>query len=377
MKLSKGKIKKTFNKKNISNKRIKGGKRKFKKNSNKNKKHKHISNKSMKVKRGGFNLRSPVRSPVVWTDPNMEFLNSLKEIVEGKPKSSSQEAKEYVKNKLGQTGMRAVGSLGKKNKLKGEQQAILREADVDTIEQLDKKLAEKEAKAEAAKEELAKAEEALKKAKEAAAAAESDKAAAAAVVEAEAKVAAAEAKVEETKLNNDKDYQNLVDIKLKYMKKTKEVIEISKKEKRAIPSSSPSTCSSDSNIKVVKVTNENSKIIRESGDFLTLEDKDTGLKFIVDKPTIFPKIDDELLFKLPTELEVSENQTITRLKKEIKGLLGQIDNSNKTGFSLCALLNGDFSSLAKLNPMKKGCDEDKAGGAVGATATPASPAVKV
>ena len=62
--------------------------------------------------------------------------------------------------------------------------------------------------------------------------------------------------------------------------------------------------------------------------------------------------------KLPTDL-VSENQTITRLKKEIDSLQKILNNATRRGFSLCALLNGDFSSLSKLNPMgSRNCDDD-------------------
>tara|TARA_A100001015_G_scaffold297926_1_gene380004 strand:- start:2253 stop:3293 length:1041 start_codon:yes stop_codon:yes gene_type:complete len=329
MKLSKGKINKTFNKKNISNKRIKGGKKKYKKSSNKNKKDKHISNKSIKVKKGK-NKRK--RSIQLGGDPNTDFwsnlFKTLNSIVTDKDVNESKDVKS--KDKTGISGKAKVA------KLKNERDDILKKAGVESIDGLKNNIASLERNKERLEELNTKTEQLTPEEKEE-----------------QAKLNKSE---EKDKVNLDK-YEKA---KKEYDSTTNEIVEKSGKKSFAKMPETPCSSSKSGNVRLLKVTEDNQKLIYGNNDFITVQDiNNPAFQFIVAKPTTFVKPGDKLIIKLPTELEVSENQTITRLKKEIDSLEKILNNATRRGFSLCALLNGDFSSLSKLNPMgSRNCGDD-------------------
>ena len=131
MKLSKGKINKTFNKKNISNKRIKGGKKKYKKSSNKNKKDKHISNKSIKVKKGKNKRKRSIQVGGVVTNADFwkKLFDTLNSIVTDKDVNESKDVKES-KDKTG------ISEKAKVAKLKNERDDNLKKVGVESIDDL-------------------------------------------------------------------------------------------------------------------------------------------------------------------------------------------------------------------------------------------------
>ena len=320
MKLSKGKINKTFNKKNISNKRIKGGKKKYKKSSNKNKKDKHISNKSIKVKKGK-NKRK--RSIQLGGDSNTDFWKSLFDTL------NSVVTDKESKDKTG------ISEKAKVARLKNERDDNLKKVGVESIDELKNNIASLKKKKERL--DALKTKQGLTQGEEK----EKEK---------------LEKEEEKDKVNLDK-YEKA---KKEYDSTTNEIVEKSGKKSFAKMPETPCASSKSGNVRLLKVTENNRRLIYGNNDFITLQDiNNPAFQFIVAKPTTFVKAGDKLIIKLPTDLEVSENQTITRLKKEIDSLEKILNNATRRGFSLCALLNGDFSSLSKLNPMgSRNCGDD-------------------
>jgi hypothetical protein len=332
MKLSKGKINKTFNKKNISNKRIKGGKKKYKKSSNKNKKDKHISNKSIKIKKGKNKRKRSIQVGGIPDDDNMKFwknlFNTLSSIVIDKDVNESKESKD-------KTG---ISEKAKVAKLKNERDDILKKAGVVSIDGLKNNIASLERNKERLEELNAKTEQQQLTPEE------------------QKEKEKLEKSAEDDKVKLEK-YEKA---KKEYDSTTKEIVE--KSGKKSFTKMPETQCSSSKsgNVRLLEVTKENQGLIYGNNDFITVQDiNNPAFQFIVAKPTTFVKPGDKLIIKLPTDLEVSENQTITRLKKEIDSLEKILNNATRRGFSLCALLNGDFSSLSKLNPMgSRNCDDD-------------------
>ena len=329
MKLSKGKINKTFNKKNISNKRIKGGKKKYKKSSNKNKKDKHISNKSIKVKKGKNKRKRSIQGGA-GPGPNMifwdELFNTLSSVV---PDKDAKERPDFAR----------VGNIDKKKrlaKLEDERKNVLLDIGIKNIDELESKITNLEANTKRLEELKAKSEDPLVELEE-------------------------EEEEEMIKLKAEaKELEKFKKAKKEYESKTNEIVEKSGKKSFGKMPETPCSSSKSGNVRLLKVTEDNQKLIYGNNDFITVQDiNNPAFQFIVAKPTTFVKPGDKLIIKLPTDLEVSENQTITRLKKEIDSLEKILNNATRRGFSLCALLNGDFSSLSKLNPMgSRNCGDD-------------------
>jgi hypothetical protein len=329
MKLSKGKINKTFNKKNISNKRIKGGKKKYKKSSNKNKKDKHISNKSIKVKKGKNKRKRSIQVGGVPNETNITFwtqlFNTLNSVVPDKDAKKG-------------TTFSMMGDIDKKKrlvKLEDERKNVLVDIDIESIDELENKITNLEANTKRLKE--LEAKDTL----------QGDEV---------AEKSGLEAKVTE----EAKELAKFKKAREEYKFKTNEIMEKSGKKSFSKMPETPCSSSKSGNVRLLEVTEDNRGLIYGDNDFITLRDVYTKeFEFIVAKPTTFVKAGDKLIIKLPTDLEVSENQTITRLKNELGSLSKKLENASKEGFSLCALLNGDFSSLSKLNPMgSRNCGDD-------------------
>ena len=307
MKLSKGKINKTFNKKNISNKRIKSGKKKYKKSSNKNKKDKHISNKSIKVKKGKNKRKRSIQAVGGGAGPNITFWKQLFNTL------SSAVPDKDVKKRV---DFARLGDIDKKKrlaKLEDERNNILLDIGIKNLDELENNITKLEALPGSQDQATAATLKTFKEARE------------------------------------------------EYKFKTNEIMEKSGKKSFGKMPETPCPSSKSGNVRLLEVTKENQGLIYGNNDFITVQDiNNPAFQFIVAKPTTFVKPGDKLIIKLPTDLEVSETQTITRLKKDLHSLYEKLNKANKEGFSLCALLNGDFSSLLKLNPMgSRNCNNDE------------------